>query len=209
MQCRAHVRSLPQNHSSTERLRDPCRVPLARLRHPAGPLQASPGFLSLCLLCRHAGRLQALDGPRAPGSRRCVRAVSSAAGHRKPELAWAGSEGNLASPRTQFPGQGDCAGRQWRHHQLTTCPRTRIFPSLAGGDASSGGRPPGRGRLTFRGEGQGPERLLSWALGRTWTPHPRQQDTEGLLPGGSASPQPWVLGVGPRMGRRLQGYRPR
>lgn len=173
-------------------------------------LQVSPGFPLLCLLCHLVGRLQALDRPRAPDSRRCFRAVSAAAGPRKPELMWAGSEGNLASPRMRFPGQGNCAGGQWRHLQLTTRPRTGIFPSLAGGDARGGGRPPGRCGLTLRNEGKGPERLLSWALGRAWTPHLQQQAHLGVAIWGSASPQSRVLGVGPRMGCQLQGcHRPR
>ena len=168
-------------------------------------LQVSPGFPSLCLLCHLMGRLQALDRPQAPGSHRCFRAVSAAAGPRKPELMWAGSEGNLASPRMRFPGQGNCAGGQWRHRQLTTRPRTGIFPSLAGGDARGGGRPPGRCGLTFRSEGQGPERLLSWALGRAWTPHPQQQAHLGFVVWGlSVSPVPGA-GCGPSDGMPAAG----
>lgn len=130
------------------------------LARPGG-YRSSQASCLCALLCHLMGRIQALDRPQAPSSCRCVRAVSAAAGPRKPELVWPGSEGNLASPKTWFPGQGDCAGGQWCHHQLTTQPRTGIFPSLAGGDASDSGRPPRRRGLTFRGEGQDPERLLS------------------------------------------------
>lgn len=103
------------------------------------------------------------------------------------------------SPKMRFPGQDDCTGGQRGHHQLTTQPRTSIFPSLAGGDASDGGRPPGRCGLTFRGEGQGPESLLSWALGRTWKLHPWQHGTVRDCPlRGQRLPSPecWVWAQG-------------
>lgn len=174
------------------------------LARPGG-YRSSQASRLCALLCHLVGRIQALDRPQAPGSCRCVRAVSAAAGPRKPELVWPGSEGNLASPKTWFPGQGDCTGGQWCHHQLTTHPRTAIFPSLAGGDASNGGRPPRRRGLPFRGGGQGPKRLLSWALGRAWALHLWQQAHLGVSDSGlSVCPVPGA-GCGPSDGTPAAG----
>lgn len=182
-----HVRSLPQNHSSTETPR-PCRVPLARrLRHPLGryrPPQAS---------C-HCASLPPRGRPAAPGWPAPPAPAASGMPHPRqvtgnPSAAWAGSEGNpAASPRTQFPGQGDCAGRQWRHHQLD---------NASGRPASSHRwlvvtpvqwrQAPRRGRLTFRGEGQGPERLLELGTGQNVDTAPAAAGHGGLLPGVSVS----------------------